>query len=270
MNIVNITNKIFRSKGNLLKIEFMVEGRSLYAFVPDDQLFVALKDILLNREYEYLPEFELNKFKGKIVVDAGAHVGLYSLLASVFAKKVVAIEPHPVNFRILEANIVMNDIQNIVTINKALWHEETILDLYEGENTAGHSLLLKEKESFSVNTITLKDIIEKFGKIDLLKVDIEGSEFKVLERLEGSDYKNVKNIVTEVHSKYGDINHLINSLAKSGFNVKEFSCPLIEGSNSYHIKVNNLVGLKVFRKLVYSLSSLMQIKDKTLSIIFAR
>jgi hypothetical protein len=74
MNIVSVANKVLRAKGNLLNISFEVDGRFYRTFVPDDQLFVAIKDILLNREYEYLPEFELNKFMGKRVVDAGAHV----------------------------------------------------------------------------------------------------------------------------------------------------------------------------------------------------
>ena len=66
MDIVSVANKIFRAKGNLLNIKFEVNGKLYNVFVPDDQLFGAIKDVLLNREYEYLPEFELNKFEGKV------------------------------------------------------------------------------------------------------------------------------------------------------------------------------------------------------------
>jgi FkbM family methyltransferase len=62
----------------------------------------------------------LNKFKGKRVVDAGAHVGLFSLAASTFAKEVISLEPHPVNFKLLQLNLEINNTRNIISINKAL------------------------------------------------------------------------------------------------------------------------------------------------------
>jgi hypothetical protein len=54
MNMVSVANNVLRAKGNLLNISFEVDGKFYRAFVPDDQLFIAIKDILLNREYEYL------------------------------------------------------------------------------------------------------------------------------------------------------------------------------------------------------------------------
>lgn len=140
-DVIRVMNRVLRVKGNLDKINFVVDGRMFEAFVPDDQYFIAIKDILLNREYEYIPEFELLNFKGKRVVDAGAHVGLYSLVASVFAKEVISIEPHPLNFRILEINKMVNKAENISTLNKALWFEKTTLELHEGTHTGAHSIL---------------------------------------------------------------------------------------------------------------------------------
>jgi hypothetical protein len=154
MDIVSVANRVLRAKGNLLNIGFEVNGKFYQAFVPDDQLFVAIKDILLNREYEYLPEFELNKFDGKRIVDAGAHVGLFSLVASNFAKEVISIEPHPVNFKLLQLNLEINNTRNVIPINKALWSKSGTLTLYEGEHTGAHTVLKDAgNKKFNVSSI---------------------------------------------------------------------------------------------------------------------
>jgi len=166
----------------------------------------------------------------------------------------------------------VNNIQNIVPINKALWWEKKPIILCEGNHTGAHSTLKnsgKGKLIFNINSITLKDIIDKFGEIDLLKMDIEGSEFEVLGRSDGNVLRNVKKIVCEVHLKAGDINQLENFLRTNKFDVKKFTPPLIKRSATYSIEVKDLVGLKVFRKLVYGLSALVGAKDETLAILFA-
>jgi FkbM family methyltransferase len=173
MDVVSVANRVLGAKGNLLNISFEVDGKLYNAFVPDDQLFGAVKDILLNREYEYLPEFELNKFMGERVVDAGAHVGLFSLVASTFAKEVITIEPHPVNFKLLQLNLEINNVKNIITINKALWSKSETLTLNEGRHTGAHTVLNPQNannKKFNINSISLGDILDEFGEIDLLKM----------------------------------------------------------------------------------------------------
>jgi len=54
MNILSVANKVLHAKGNLLNINFKVNEKFYRAFVPDDQLFGAIKDILLNRELKDL------------------------------------------------------------------------------------------------------------------------------------------------------------------------------------------------------------------------
>ncbi|TRZ49439.1 MAG: FkbM family methyltransferase [Dehalococcoidia bacterium] len=270
MNVVIIANKVLRTKGNLLNINFKVNGRSYRAFVPDDQLFGAIKDILLNREYEYLPEFELNRFKGKRVVDAGANVGLFSLLASTFAKEVISVEPHPVNFKLLQLNLDINDIQNVIPINKALWSENETLTLYAGEHTGAHTILKNAgNKKFNVSSTTLRDIIDEFGEIDLLKMDIEGGEFEVLSKLDSKIFRNIKNIVAECHLEAGGISQL-EKVLKENFHVEKFTPPVVKKKASYPIEVKDLTNLRVFRKFVYALSTLVGTKVNTLAILFAR
>jgi len=271
MDMISVTNRIIRTKGNLLNVNFKVNEKLYRAYVPDDQLFGAIKDILLNREYEYLPEFELNRFEGKMIVDAGAHVGLFSLIASTFAKEVISIEPHPLNFKLLQLNLEINNAENVIPINKALWSKTETMTLYEGKHTGAHTILKKcDSKKFNVSSITLKDLINEFGEIDLLKVDIEGAEFEVFNGLNGQDSENIKNIVAECHLEAGDISQLEKSLKENGWCTEKFTPPLVKKKASYSIKVRDLTYLKVFRKFVYTLSTLIGLKDNTLAILFAR
>ncbi|MCD6457783.1 MAG: hypothetical protein J7K82_02935, partial [Thermoproteales archaeon] len=111
---------LLQPKGNIVKIKFSVDERKFKAFIYDDAIAQVVREILLDRCYEFLPEFELKNFKGKRVVDGGAHVGLYSLVASAFAKEVISLEPHPITFRILEINKIINNAKNIITKENCL------------------------------------------------------------------------------------------------------------------------------------------------------
>ncbi len=272
--ITKIANKIFGVKGRLINVNFKVcERKTFTAFVPDDQLFGAIKDILLNREYEYLSEFELNNFKQKRVVDAGAHVGLYSLIASVFAREVIAIEPHPTNFKLLRLNLKMNNVENVIAINKAVWSKSDSLFFYEGTHTGAHSTINFQKfgdKKFMICSLSLNEIIEKFGKINLLKMDIEGSEFEVLGKIkEVETFKNIENIAVECHLKIGDVNKLERYLKRNGYRIEKFSPPLFKEKAGYSVHVTDLTRLKMFKKILYAFLSLAGYRDNTLAILFA-
>ncbi|MCS7121544.1 MAG: FkbM family methyltransferase [Archaeoglobaceae archaeon] len=81
-----------------------------------------------------------------VVVDAGAHVGLFTIYASRKAKKVIAIEPNPKNYSLLELNIKRNNLKNVKAIKKALWYEKTTLNLETSRWSAGHKIA-REGES---------------------------------------------------------------------------------------------------------------------------
>lgn len=56
MDSIKVVNRVLRVKGNIIKIRFLVDEKKFETFVPNDQQFSIIKDILLNREYEYVPE----------------------------------------------------------------------------------------------------------------------------------------------------------------------------------------------------------------------
>ena len=122
---------------------------------------------------------------GMVVVDVGAHIGYFSLLAARLvgaAGKVYAFEPAPANFRLLTKNVDLNGLRNIIAVNKAVSDRvgESILFLQPG--TLGHSLfpetLGKGETSIKVESITLDRFFadENWPHVDLVKIDAEGAE----------------------------------------------------------------------------------------------
>jgi FkbM family methyltransferase len=259
----------FKAQDSIIKVNFDVMQQTFSCYIPDDGIWVAVKDILLNREYEYFPEFELCNFTGGYIVDCGAHVGLFSLIASVFAKKVVSIEPHPKNFRLLVLNLLANNISNVSPVKKALYPHKTMVKLFEGSHSGAHSLIKASGTFKEVETITLKEIIDFYGSIDLLKMDIEGTEFKVFNCLDMETIKQIKTIVSEIHLQHGNIYSIINKLRSQDFRIEVISPPIWKKNFSYRIKLHDMKKLKMLKSILYASSKIIKYKDKDLAILFA-
>ena len=56
----------------------------------------------------------------EVVVDVGAHIGRYTLMAAANDARVIAIEPDPSNFRLLERNVKLNGRSNVVLLSQAM------------------------------------------------------------------------------------------------------------------------------------------------------
>jgi FkbM family methyltransferase len=141
-----------------------------------------------------------------IVVDVGAHIGTFSLFASRKARKggVYAFEPMAGNFRMLEENIALNRPSNIICINKAMGGGSSLRQLrISADNSGGHSLLPSERSGSlqQVDCISLQDFIREYGlrRIDLLKLDCEGSEFDILFNAPDDAFHKIKRISMEYH-----------------------------------------------------------------------
>jgi len=126
-----------------------------------------------------------------VVIDAGAHYGVYTLLASRLVGNqgiVLAFEPHPHNYKRLLTNLRLNKIKNVKTFNLALGDSNGQTKLYLFSNSGGHSTTpeLSSASSFegyvNVKVNTIDTIIRKLGigKVSLIKIDAEGAESNIL------------------------------------------------------------------------------------------
>jgi len=119
--------------------------------------------------------------KGDIVVDLGAYIGYFSLEASKKAEKVYAFEPHLTSFNILKKNIQLNNLKNVVIENKAVYDKNSSVNFCETPELASNSYITPDGGK-TIKTVTLDSYAKKnnIKSIDVLKIDIEGSEVEAL------------------------------------------------------------------------------------------
>ncbi len=140
-------------------------------------------------ELESRPYFDLGE---GVFIDIGANIGKFSIILGRRSRekiKVISIEPHPKNFKILTKNIELNKLDNVVVVNAACSDSKGYLDLYLDEaDTGGHSIIKGDNfpkmgvRSIRVKTEKLDNIVkrQKIEKVNLIKVDVEGAEATVL------------------------------------------------------------------------------------------
>jgi len=134
------------------------------------------------------------------IIDVGAHIGLYATLAASKtgpSGKVIAIEPSTKNYKNLIENIKINNYNNIIPVKKALSDHEGLENLYLSSSSVRHSLDYNTAAKMGfispvkVEVATLDKLLENLSlkKIDIIKIDAEGEEMKILK---GSE-KTLKN-----------------------------------------------------------------------------
>ena len=126
---------------------------------------------------------------GHVVVDAGANIGLHTLVFSRLVGpkgRVYAFEPDSVNFTRLEDHLAQNRIQNVTSINYALGESETraalVRDLSDSSRCHLSSTASADGCSSAVSVMSLDHFAAKedLESLDFLKVDVEGYEFFLL------------------------------------------------------------------------------------------
>lgn len=120
---------------------------------------------------------------GYRVLDIGAHIGYYTLLfASLVGRDggVIAFEPDPTNFRLLEKNVAENGHTNVTLAQKAIAEKSDRRLLYRSSSNSGDHRLVPppgEREVVEVECAALDEFLEGDSRrIDFIKMDIQGAE----------------------------------------------------------------------------------------------
>ncbi len=154
--------------------------------------------------------------KARVFVDVGANVGYYTIRACrMGVENVISVEAHPENFKVLKRNVELNGCKAEL-VNKAVWNESGLKVSMEYESgQRGMSRI--GSENGNVETITLNDLLKEYESIDLLKMDIEGAEYKALLGA-GDVLRRIGSMVLEVSKDEENIREL---LERYGFIVKK-------------------------------------------------
>ncbi|TXE17132.1 FkbM family methyltransferase [Psychroserpens burtonensis] len=188
--------------------------------IPDSASFLFM--------YDEIFRTEIYKFKTKnqspYIIDGGANIGL----ASIYFKQlypdaeIVAFEPDPEIYNILEANVKSYAFDNVKLIKKGLWNKETTLKFRSEGADAGLLETFNESDHTNSQNITVTSLRPYLQKpIDFLKLDIEGAETVVLKDI-AEDLDKVARIFVEYHSFKGEqqtLNELINILTEAKFRI---------------------------------------------------
>jgi FkbM family methyltransferase len=192
------------------------------------------EDIL---DYHFTPK------EGDIVVDVGAHIGPYTMIASKRvgpSGKVVAIEADPDNFDLLNKNIQLNKLSNVIASNYAVYSEEKMIKLYlpgggraqESSSYTKYNTIMSDRaahgnEKFvevkanTLDYLLLSNKIRQEG-VNWIKIDV-GAEYEVL--------KGAQNVL----SKCNDITLLIEIHNLSAGNI--LYKPICEFLDLYNFKI---------------------------------
>lgn len=178
-----------------------VFGKYVFNYLADDK-FVGQR-IALEKYEPYLTELMLSKIKkGDVVLDIGANIGYDTVLFSdkVGKKgKVIAIEPDPVNFEILQKNIKENKLTNVVAVQAAVGKENKKMKIFESKENFGDHRMWGNGPTKPVFCRRLDDLLKEleYQKIDFIKMDVQGFESLVIEGGEKIIEKNKPTIFFE-------------------------------------------------------------------------
>ena len=174
--------------------------------------------VFIDRQYDYP-----YNFKPKNIIDAGANIGLASLY---FANKfpqanIVSLEPDKENYEMALQNT--RDCSKVKMLQKGIWHKQAFLEIIDS-NVSNDAFMVQEVEALgagSIEAIDINTIMQQEGwsNIDILKIDIEGSEKEVF----GSNYETwlprTKVIFVEVHDdmKQGSSKAVFKAISQYNF-----------------------------------------------------
>ena len=193
--------------------------------------YATFEEVLLREDYNI--DFG---FEPQTIIDGGANIGLTSVF---FANKfpnanIVAVEPEKENFQILQKNT--NSYSNISLLNAGIWDHNTFLSVVD-EGKGNNAFTVKEVPVNTENAIKALSVYEimkqqDWSTIDILKLDIEGTEKNIFEKNYESWLPFVRVLIVELHDRMieGSSEAVFNTISKYNF-TKE-----IKGEN--HIFFN--------------------------------
>lgn len=121
-------------------------------------------------------------------LDLGTNIGLHSIVMSKKAKEVVSYEANPKVIQRLNNNIRINNVKNITVVNRAISTSDGEIDFYVPIDNAfsmdgaiGHTTEGVKSSQIKIKADSLQRVLVEQGRFDLIKIDVEGLEFELIE-----------------------------------------------------------------------------------------
>lgn len=188
---------------------FRVSYNKKSAIIYGHQSFSGIREIWVRDCYL---NKQLNFDDDNLVIDLGANIGVFTQLALSQNKslKVISVEPN---------RLFVEDLKKSLKYNK--WEDRCKIHIgFIGSTTKTQIEALKNKNYQSSEFININNLIKNYSinKVDFLKVDVEGSEFGLLDE-ESKLLSISKKLAIEIHDNGGSVNLFIDSLKNKNFSI---------------------------------------------------
>jgi len=221
IDFYNPFGKIIKSK--TYRIKDILVKKKKFRIDTFEPVFVNFEQFFTDRIYDpFLDQIEDLDF----VLDIGSSVGLFTeLVRRRGAKHITAFEVSQRAIQIFK-NLHQNT-PGVMLVEKGVWSGNDLIKIYEDpENSIVSSAIGGGDYYFEVETISLDSFFHENGieKVSLMKMDIEGSEYKAFDGLSDENLFKIENIILEFHDNTDDIlqNQIINRLSSLGFDYQVY------------------------------------------------
>ncbi|GAA4462513.1 hypothetical protein GCM10023093_09260 [Nemorincola caseinilytica] len=167
---------------------------------------------------------------GDVVLEAGCHVGTETLLLAKLVGDeghVYGFEPHPHSYSMLCDNIALNGLANVTAHNAAVGEASGDVRFnifpqgHHNPGRSGRSVITDETREIVVQQYTIDAFVAENGikRVDLLKMDIQGSEPDALKGAAATIATHRPMIYTEAIQKYADTGALYEAITAYGYTI---------------------------------------------------
>ena len=217
LKLIHSVSKIFSLKINRLKFF----GYEIEIF--DINTSVSLiESIFIENEY-----FFRSKTRSPKVFDLGSNIGLSVLYFKTHFpnSEIISFEADPRTAEVLNKNVRINSLRKVKVLNNAVTNKKEIISFFVDLKGPGSPLMSTNKnrlpkDEILVNSVKLSGYIKE--PVDLIKMDIEGSESDVLNDLvDRKKLKYIKQMIIEYHHhidpNIDNFSHFLGLLESNGF-----------------------------------------------------
>jgi FkbM family methyltransferase len=239
--VLNFLSLMIR-KTNIYVLKKKLNNYTLLLFSDQDISFRILFGTFEREETKYLKKV---LHADDVCLDIGANIGFYTLLFSSMSSKVISFEPLSLNCSLLNQTIALNNIDNIQLIqavvsnvNGTVAFNETTQSGYSSVSYGGSSSITNRQQSVIVDEMAIE-------KLDVVKIDVEGYELKVLQSMLSTLQRTKPRIimvelVEEYLLRFGDcISDVLELLEGIGYQPKVLSAGELRSYSGQHVPGDN-------------------------------
>ena len=162
---------------------------------------IVVREIFEENVYE-VKDTHFNR--GGVVVDIGANIGTFSIFAGQYANKIYAVEPEPNNLAALKNNITLNKMDDkIIAVPYGISDFKGTAVIHD----SGGGSSIKDDGSFGaeIEIMTLDNLFSLYHieSVDVLKIDVEGSEIEIILGASKENLNKCKYITMEFDIRSG-------------------------------------------------------------------